>query len=171
MMKSWISPLLPNNPKIKSVRRTTKKDKSHGITPAAGGFSVKKLAKDLHYLLDIPMTSKYTKSGGHYMAPEKGREIVQAIIKVLVSALQRDERVNIPGFGTFYTKWYNQSSGFEGIWNGEKFGYNKRTTSYMRAPRKRVRFKPSYHLSAYINQGGELNWNERRAMKTWKVAE
>lgn len=148
-----------------------KRDKSHGITPAAGGFSAKQLAKDLHYLLDIPMTSKHTKRGGHYMEPEKGREIVQAIVKVLVSALQRDERVNIPGFGTFFTKYYNQSSGFESIRKREGFGYDKRTTTYMRAPRKRVRFKPSYHLSAYINQGGELNYNERRAMKTWKVAE
>lgn len=133
-------------------------------------FSSQALAKELHELLEIPMTVLYSSGGFRYEKPKKGTLIIQAIVKSLVSALQRGESVSINGFGRFTVETQKVRSGGTlraAASNGDIIGSPK--ISVLMAPKKRIIFYPSAHLTALLNQESPYvpNYTQKKAMLNW----
>lgn len=126
---------------------------------------------ELQDLMDIPREVKYSKGGFRYERPTKAAEVIRAIFSVIKDALHLGESVNVPGFGTFKvinTKPTRSKYTIVGNANGKPVGYSQ--THRVVPSKKKVIFKPSVHLMAFLNQEppNVLSYNHKHAMKTWK---
>jgi len=133
-------------------------------------FRFKDIVWELQDLLDAPREVRYSDAGNRYEYPKKGWEVIQAIMKVITEALQRGESVQIRGFGIFKVidnpkRMVHKP--FLGNYKGKLIGQS--TESWPLPNRKLVVFKPSLHIEAMVNPE-TANWEQRRAMKTWKKA-
>lgn len=132
-------------------------------------FKLKEFVWELQDLLDIPREVRHTPAGNRYEYPAKAWEVIGAIVKVLVDALQREEKINIRGFGTFKVvnapRKYVHKAFLGNTPDGKLIGQSP--VPIKLPDRKIVVFKPSVHLQAMLNQDNP-SWMHRRAMKTWK---
>lgn len=138
-------------------------------------FKMREMAWELHELLDIPKTICHSKGVGHsYQQPKKGQEILTAIVRAMVNALQREEEVNIRNFGRFVVEDRVVDSGGTIIESGGpgKITIVKKSLPHPKT-KKRVIFYPSNHLLAMVNQRPDcvLSAQQRKAMKSWRSIE
>jgi len=82
----------------------------------------------------------------------KGSKIIDAIFDVIAEALQREEKVVIPGFGTFMVTEYPARWRGSYVFNGPAKGHvdHRHCAAY-----KRVVFRPCVGLKKFISEGVE----------------
>ena len=134
-------------------------------------FHLKSLARELHELLELPMSVLHSSGGFRYERPLKGTFIIRTIIKTMVDALQRGESIRIPGFGTFKVESRNVPSGGAiraSTKDGRIIGNTK--TSIPHPPKQKVVFYPSVHLQAMVNLKfpNVPNYHQKIAIESWK---
>lgn len=122
------------------------------------------LAMEIHELLDEPL-DKFKKY------PSLGSKIIDIICQTVRDGLGRGESVIINGFGRFdlvQGKSYYMPHCAMSKPPGEN---TVKQTIYSPVPiliegRKYVKFTPSFHLKAMLNQDSPTA-NEKKAMRTW----
>ncbi len=125
-----------------------------GSKIAKGNWSHRKIAMEIHELLDLPLDK--------HGEPVLGYTIVRTIAKAMREALQRGESIRINGFGIF--KPYLRPSHRTGN-NIIKRGIANSPVAIEWGPKTFAKFTPSEQLMAMLNQG--VNWDEKRAMESW----
>jgi integration host factor subunit beta len=82
-------------------------------------------------------------SGKFNLQPEQSEQIVDAIISHMTEVLQSGGRIEIRGFGSFFTKGYKPYS-----------GRNPRTGETVQVlPKRLSHFRPSKELRKTLNEG------------------
>jgi len=135
---------------------------------AKSGFHVKEFAWELQELMGIPREVFYTPNGNRYEKPTAATKTIQAILKVISDALHPDEKVNIPGFGTFQVVTrpaMKRRVILDTSKEGKILAHVDQAIEF--PAKRRVTFKPSIHLEAMMNEENP-SWMQRRAMRTWK---
>lgn len=134
-------------------------------------FSKKALARELHYLLDIPIQVFKSKGGFRYERPVKGQEIIDVVIKTMVDALRNGESISIKGFGTFRVEEIKPRRTGHNIMastaDGEILGWSSVPIDH--PIKKVVVFLPSPHLKAMVNMNppNVPNKKQREAIESW----
>lgn len=134
-------------------------------------FSSTKLAAELHDLLEIPLNSYKSSGGFRYSHPTKGRQIINSIVKVMVDALNREEAIRIPCFGSFVVEDKAPRKSGNNIVASSKDGdiLGVSNIPLITAAKKVVVFYPSVHLKAMLNveEPNVPNFKQRKAIESW----
>lgn len=123
----------------------------------------KRLAADLHDLLEIPLAARKRSSGKNYYHPEKGHQIINAVFQAIAQALQRGEAVHVYGLGRFEVVERPPRRRGHQIVHSKGFSRPVFGGSKIYRGRKQVIFTPSPALEALVNMnlGGELSSRSR----------
>ena len=134
-------------------------------------FNASKMAAELHDLLEIPLNSYKSSGGFWYNHPTKGRQIINAIVKVMVDALNREEAVRIPGFGSFVVEDRAPRKSGNNIVASSKDGdiLGVSNIPLITPAKKVVVFYPSVHLKAMLNveEPNVPNCKQHKAIESW----
>lgn len=82
-----------------------------------------------------------------HLESDQSEQILDTIIDKMTEVLSEDERIEIRGFGSFFTKRY-----------GSYGGRNPRTGDYVAVPEKKLpHFRPSKELLSRLNSNSPEN--------------